>query len=99
MTQRRQEVVERLTAHRDDFRRRGIKSLALFGSVARDEAVPGSDVDLLVEFDRPLGLFEFFRVQHYIEELLGVERVDLVMPKAIKPALRSKIVAEAVNVA
>lgn len=85
--------------HRDDFRRRGIRSLALFGSVARDEASPGSDVDLLVEFDRPLGLLEFFQVQHYIEELLDVERVDLVMPKAIKPALRNKILAEAVNVA
>lgn len=86
-------------AHRDEFRGHGIRHLALFGSVARDEATDKSDVDLLVEFDRPLGLLEFFRLQHYIEELLDVERVDLVMPKAIKPALRQKILAEAVNVA
>jgi len=40
-----------------------VRSLELFGSVARGEAGPNSDVDLLVEFDRPVGLFHFFRVQ------------------------------------
>lgn len=95
----RQQILKRLAAHRDDFRRRGVRSLALFGSVARDEANEASDVDLLVEFDRPLGLFEFFRLQHDIEGLLGVHKVDLVMPGALKPALKRKILSEAVNVA
>jgi predicted nucleotidyltransferase len=99
MVQGRKEIMSRLAGHMDEFRRRGIKSLAIFGSVARNEATAASDVDLLVEFDRPLGLLEFFRVQHDIETLLGVDRVDLVMPKALKPSLRGKILAEAVNVA
>lgn len=99
MKMRRHEILSRLVEHMDELRRRGVKTLALFGSVARDEASDGSDVDLLVEFDRPLGLLEFFRVQHTIEEFLGVEHVDLVMPKALKPSLRNKIMTEAVNVA
>jgi hypothetical protein len=49
----------------------GVKSLALFGSVARDQASPASDVDLLVEFDRPVGLFGLFALQEYLENLLG----------------------------
>jgi len=99
MVQQRKEIMKRLAEHMDEFRRRGIKSLAVFGSVARDEATAASDVDLLVEFDRPLGLLEFFRVQHDIEALLGVDRVDLVMPKALKPSLRGRILTEALNVA
>ncbi len=45
----------------------GVKSLALFGSVARDEATAVSDVDLLVEFDRPTGLFGLFALQDFLE--------------------------------
>jgi uncharacterized protein len=74
----------------------GVRSLDLFGSVARGEASPDSDVDLLVEFDRPIGLFHFFRVQHRLEEILGT-RVDLVMRDAVKPQLRDRILAEAVR--
>jgi predicted nucleotidyltransferase len=99
MVQQRKEILKRLSEHMDELRRRGIKSLAVFGSVVRNEATAASDVDLLVEFDRPLGLLEFFRVQHDIEALLGVDRVDLVMPKALKHSVRGKILAEAVNVA
>ncbi len=44
----------------------------LFGSVARDEASIGSDVDLLVEFKEPIGLFRFIELQHHLEKLLGL---------------------------
>ncbi len=91
--------MERLVAQMDDLRRRGVKALAIFGSVARDEATATSDVDLLVEFESPVGLLDFFRLQHHIEELLGVDRVDLVMPGALKPGLRERILSEAVHVA
>jgi predicted nucleotidyltransferase len=50
----------------------GVKSLALFGSVARDEAGAASDVDLLVEFDRPTGYFGLVRLQLFLQQLLGV---------------------------
>jgi predicted nucleotidyltransferase len=75
-----------------------VRSLDLFGSVARNEARADSDVDLLVEFERPIGLFHFFRVQRRLEELLGA-RVDLVMRDAVKPQLRERIFAEAIRAA
>ena len=76
----------------------GVKSLLLFGSVARDEATPASDVDLLVEFDRPAGLFTLFSLQDELEALLGCP-VDLGTPDSLKPRLRSRVLAEAVYVA
>ena len=73
----------------------GVASLRLFGSVARDEGHEGSDVDLLVEFNRPLGLFEFVRLQRQLSEIVG-HRVELVTPAALKPQLRERILREAV---
>jgi predicted nucleotidyltransferase len=87
-----------LSAARAELGVLGVRSLDLFGSVARDEASADSDVDLLVEFDRPIGLFHFFRVQGRLEELLGA-RVDLVMRDAVKPQLRERIFAEAIRAA
>lgn len=81
-----------------DLQRRGVKSLAVFGSVARGEASDDSDLDLLVEFDRPVGLFEFIRLKHMLEELTRC-RVDLVTPDALHPAMRETILGEAVHVA
>jgi len=73
----------------------GVARLSLFGSFARDEGQEDSDVDLLVEFNRPIGLFEFVRLQRRLGELLG-QRVELVTPAALKPQLRDQILAEAV---
>lgn len=75
----------------------GVKSLAVFGSLARGEATPESDIDILVEFDRPVGLFEFIRLRLYLENLIG-RRVDLVTPDAIRPAMRADILSEAIHV-
>jgi predicted nucleotidyltransferase len=87
-----------LKRHQADLYQRGVKSLAVFGSLARGEATPASDIDVLVEFDRPVGLFEFIRLKLYLEELTG-RRVDLVTPDALRPAMRAEILAEAVHVA
>ena len=83
--------------HQADLRQRGVKSLAVFGSLARGEATPTSDIDVLVEFDRPVGLFEFIRLKLYLEDLTD-RRVDLVTPDAIRPAMRVDILNEAVHV-
>jgi uncharacterized protein len=78
----------------------GVKSLALFGSVVRDEATPASDVDLLVEFDgRPVGLFHLSRTLHYLESILSVAKGDLVLRDSIKPALKERILREAIHAA
>jgi predicted nucleotidyltransferase len=92
----RVEVVRRLADARAELAGLGVRSLDLFGSVARGEAGPDSDVDLLVVFDRPIGLFHFFRVQLRLEDILGC-RVDLVMRDAVKRQLRDRIFAEAVR--
>lgn len=73
---KRAEVIERVQAHREQLQQLGVKSLDLFGSVARDEARPGSDIDFLVEFEEPGGYFQLFQVRHYLEELLDC-KIDL----------------------
>jgi uncharacterized protein len=92
----REEALRRLAEHRSELERLGVRSLDLFGSLARGDARPDSDVDLLVEFRQPVGLFHFFRVQRELEAILG-RRVDLVMKDAIKRQLRTRILAEAVS--
>jgi len=94
----RKEVIRKLNQKRADLRERyGVKSLALFGSVARDEATPASDVDLLVEFNRPVGLFGLFVLQDYLEGLLGCP-VDLGTPDSLKPRIRARVLQEMVRV-
>lgn len=75
----------------------GVVRLALFGSVVRDAAKEGSDVDVLVAFDGPATSARYFGVQFYLEDLLG-SPVDLVTEKALRPELRSFIEKEAVHV-
>lgn len=76
----------------------GVKSLLLFGSVARDEASTASDVDLLVEFNRPVGYFGLFALQDYLEKLLGCP-VDLGTPDSLKPYIRERVMGELIRVA
>ncbi len=73
-----------------------VKSLALFGSVARDEADDASDVDLLVEFSKPVGLFHFLRLKNGLQEWLNNE-VDLVTYQALKSPLKEQILQEMIN--
>jgi len=76
----------------------GVKSLLLFGSVARDEATPAGDADLLVEFNRPVGYFGLFALQDYLEKLLGCS-VDLGTPDSLKPYIREHVMGELIRVA
>ena len=74
-----------------------VRRLALFGSAARGEQTPTSDVDLLVEFDEPIGLFDFVRLERSLGEILHA-KVDLVSAKALKPAIRDEVLSQAVYV-
>jgi predicted nucleotidyltransferase len=75
----------------------GVKTLMLFGSVARDEAISKSDVDLLVEFNRLVGYFGLFALQNYLEKLLGCP-VDLGTPDSLKPYIRERVMGELIHV-
>ena|ERR1035437_2512150 len=92
------EVTAILERHRDELSRLGVRSLALFGSAARNEAGPKSDVDLLIEIERPMGLFGLLRIQHFIEQVLGGIKVDLVMKESVLAELKDEIVEDAVRV-
>jgi predicted nucleotidyltransferase len=88
--------IDILNQHRPELSALGVKSLKLFGSVVRGEARPESDIDILVEFSRPIGLLAFVRLKQRLAELLG-RPVDLVTPEALKPPLREGILHEAQN--
>lgn len=95
---RRDEVLRIIREHEPELRDLYVAKLELFGSVARDEAGPDSDVDLLVEFDREIGLFHLVRVKDHLADLLG-RPVDLVMRRAVREELRERIYAEAIRAA
>jgi len=90
-------AIKILKKNATELERLGVKSLALFGSTARNEATVSSDVDILVEFNRSVGLFEFVRLKILLEELLN-RKVDLVTQDALHPALRERILNEAIYV-
>ncbi|GAB4287718.1 MAG TPA: nucleotidyltransferase family protein [Oscillatoriaceae cyanobacterium M33_DOE_052] len=93
---RRDEAIAILIAHQENLQQFGVSSLEIFGSVARNEAKPDSDVDLLVEFAKPVGLFTFMRLQRYLENILGCP-VDLGTPDSLKPYLREAVLKEAIR--
>ncbi len=94
----RKQAIEMLAKLKPELVKRfGVTRLALFGSTVRDEARPGSDVDILVSFDGPATSEKYFGVQFYLEDALGYP-IDLVTEKAMRAELRPFIEREAVNV-
>lgn len=94
----RDEVLGILAQHQQALKEFGVTSLAIFGSVARDEARPDSDVDILVEFDGLVTFDRYMDVKFYLEDRLGT-RVDLVSRVMLKPLIRSTVEQEAIYVA
>ncbi len=87
-----------LSEHLPQIRLRfDVRDLAIFGSVARNEARPGSDLDLLVEFVGRPTFDNYMGLKLYLEELFGTG-VDLAIPADLRPALRPRIEQEAVHV-
>jgi hypothetical protein len=91
-------VVQSLREHMSELHERyGVSFLGVFGSYVRGEQSQGSDLDILVEFDRIPTLFEFVRLERHLSQLLDV-KVDLVMKSALKPTIGSYILKETVPV-
>ncbi len=91
----REQVLKKLSEERDNIRRFGVRSLGLFGSVARGENSSASDLDMLVEFDHK-SFDAYMDLKAYLEDLFGCP-VDLVLADALKPRLREPILNETVH--
>jgi len=85
---------EELPYLREEF---NVSRIALFGSYAREEQRESSNVDILVEFERPVGFIKFIKLENYLSKKLGV-KVELVTPDALKPLIKPSIIREAVYV-
>lgn len=93
---RRKNILHCLNQDQNVLKEYGVQSLSLFGSVAKGEEKEASDVDILVRFDQPLGLFAFMELKDHLEELLHAH-VDLVTEAALHPRLRSRILKESIH--
>ena len=93
-----EQVLECLRVHRDRLAEWGVLSLSVFGSVARGESRPDSDVDFLVEFDGPATFDRYMQLKFFLEDVLN-RRVDLLTRQAIRPELRSFVEQDARRVA
>jgi predicted nucleotidyltransferase len=89
----RTEFFIRIAAHQAELTRAGVRRLGVFGSVARGDAGPNSDVDVLVEFEAVPDLFEFAALRDRLAVILG-RPVDLATPQALKPRLRARVLDE-----
>jgi len=90
------QIKEIIKEHKDELVEKfKVKEIGIFGSYVRGEERKRSDVDILVEFREPIGLFEFMDLEEYLSKLIGL-KVDLVSKKALKPTIGQYILKEVV---
>lgn len=92
---KKEDILRLLKEHSSDLGKFSVSAIAIFGSAARDELRPESDIDILVEFAQPVGLFQFVRLKMHLEAMLG-KTVDLVTMPALKEQLKPAILKEAI---
>ena len=74
-----------------------VESIAIFGSYSRGEQTPKSDLDIVVSFSVPVGVYRFIEVEEFLGEKLGV-KVDLVQKGALLPMIKDQILDESINI-
>ena len=92
------EVTAKLRVHEPELRAAGVARLSLFGSTARNEARPESDIDLLAAFDdaQSLSLLDMIGIENRLTDLLG-QPVDLIEEGTLKPRAQANVSREAVR--
>ena len=89
-----EEIKEVLQKHREEFREQyGLKEIGIFGSYVKGEQKESSDIDMLIELEKPIGFVRFMRLENALSQLLGV-RVEMVTRKALKPHIGKRILQE-----
>ncbi|TIT02763.1 nucleotidyltransferase domain-containing protein [Mesorhizobium sp.] len=93
------EVIERLQRNADAIKGMGATSLYLFGSAARDDAQPGSDLDLFIDYDpaRRFSLIDLVGIKQFLEEKMSTE-IDITTRDSLHPMLKAEIEQSAVRV-
>ncbi len=93
----RDEVIATLRAHEADLRGRGVLHAALFGSLARGEAGPESDIDLMIEIapDAPVDAFAYVAITRFLEDMFPV-KVDVAEREGLKPLVRPNVERDAI---
>ncbi len=92
------EIKELIQDHKDELRQQyGLKEIGVFGSYVRGVQRENSDLDVLIEFEKPVGFVKFLMLENRLSELLGV-KVEMVTKKALKPFIGKRILQEVIYV-
>ncbi|PKL18387.1 MAG: nucleotidyltransferase [Spirochaetae bacterium HGW-Spirochaetae-5] len=90
------EIVSKLKAEKKNlFEKYKVTKLGVFGSFARGEETPDSDIDILIEFSEAPGMKLFFSTEEYLEKLLD-RKIDLVRESALRPELKDIVLSEVI---
>ncbi len=90
------EIISKLKAEKNILHKKfNVTKLGVFGSFARGEEKPESDIDILIEFSETPGMMNFFNTEEYLEKLLK-RKIDLVRENAIRPELKDVIMSEVI---
>ncbi|UCE17575.1 MAG: nucleotidyltransferase family protein [Gemmatimonadota bacterium] len=93
----REKILRKLDALKPELKARfNVREIGLFGSFVREEEMETSDIDILVEFEKPIGFFKFMELEEYLELQLK-RKVDLVSKKALKPFIGQYILEEVIT--
>ncbi len=80
--------------HKKELEERfGLREIGIFGSYVRGSQLQGSDIDILVEIERPMGFIKFMKLENHLSQILSA-KVDLVTKKALKPHIGRRILQE-----
>lgn len=90
-------AIDILRAHEGELQRRGVRHAALFGSVARDDTHPGSDVDIVIDLDEDMGLdvYGYVGLCRFIDDLFPVA-VDVANRRTLKERVRARVERDAI---
>ena len=89
-----EEIKEILQKHKDELKEQyGLKEIGIFGSYVKGEQNEESDLDILIELEKPIGFVKFMKLENVLSRLIGI-RVELVTKKALKPYIGQRILQE-----